>query len=115
MVGGDRPARSVEPGDYVMLAVTDTGVGIAPQVRQHVFEPFFTTKEVGQWSGLGLSMVYGFANRSGGFISIDSEVGRGTMVKLFLPRTKDATPRIAREAVARRSTYGSPTWSSQAP
>ena len=114
MVGGDRPVRSVEPGDYVMLAVTDTGVGIAPQVREHVFEPFFATKEVGQWSGLGLGMVYGFAKQSGGFVSIASEVGRGTTEKLCLPRTKDATPRIARKAVARRSTYCSPTWSYQA-
>ncbi len=100
----DGEAMGAEPGDYVMLAVSDTGIGIAPQVQEHVFEPFFTTKEVGQGSGLGLSMVYGFASQSGGFVSIDSDVGRGTTVKLFLPRTKDATPRIAREAVPREPT-----------
>ena len=72
--------------DYVMLAVTDSGVGVAPDMLEHVFEPFFTTKEVGQGSGLGLSMVYGFANQSGGYVSIDSEIGRGTTVKVFLPR-----------------------------
>ncbi len=82
----DSEAAGVEPGDYVMLAVTDSGVGVAPDVLEHVFEPFFTTKEVGQGSGLGLSMVYGFANQSGGYVSIDSEIGRGTTVKVFLPR-----------------------------
>ena len=97
----DGMATGVEPGEYVMLAVTDSGVGMAPHVQEHVFEPFFTTKEVGQGSGLGLSMVYGFAKQSGGCVSIDSEVGRGTTVKLFLPRTMNAAPRISREAVSR--------------
>jgi PAS domain S-box-containing protein len=74
------------PGDYVMLAVTDTGTGIAPDQLEKVIEPFFTTKEQGKGSGLGLSMVYGFAKQSNGAFRLDSEVGSGTTAELWLPR-----------------------------
>jgi PAS domain S-box-containing protein len=83
----------LHPGDYVCIAVSDTGVGIAPETLGHVFEPFFTTKEPCKGSGLGLSMVHGFAKQSGGAATIDSTVGIGTTVRIFLPRSAEAPPR----------------------
>ena len=82
------PVRPEEPaaGDYVMVAVTDTGSGMEPEVLAKVFEPFFTTKEVGKGSGLGLSQVFGLAKQSGGGVRIDSQPGEGTSVKVYLPR-----------------------------
>ncbi|WP_109156557.1 PAS domain-containing sensor histidine kinase, partial [Azospirillum sp. TSH7] len=76
----------VEPGDYAVLTVRDSGTGMPPDVLARVFEPFFTTKPIGQGTGLGLSQLYGFARQSGGFVRIDSALGRGTAVHLHLPR-----------------------------
>ncbi|MDF0490191.1 ATP-binding protein [Sphingomonas sp. H39-1-10] len=75
----------IEPGRYVMIGVSDTGVGMSPEVLEKVFEPFFSTKPTGQGTGLGLSMVYGFARQSGGQVRIHSQPGQGTSVKIYLP------------------------------
>lgn len=84
--------RNVPLGQYTMICVADTGTGMPPEVISRAFDPFFTTKPTGQSSGLGLSMVYGFATQSGGQVRLDSEVGTGTTVRLYLPRHLGEAP-----------------------
>jgi signal transduction histidine kinase len=88
---GDPLLPSDLVGDYVMLAVKDAGIGMSETVQARAFEPFFTTKEVGKGSGLGLSMVYGVATQSGGGATIESAVGRGTVVRVFFRRPANPT------------------------
>ncbi|CCD87027.1 putative sensor histidine kinase with PAS/PAC and Response regulator receiver domains [Bradyrhizobium sp. ORS 285] len=95
-------------GDYVMIAVSDTGCGIPPAYLDKVFDPFFSTKGVGKGTGLGLSMVFGFVKQSGGHIKIYSEVGHGTSIKLYLPRSASA-PRGTAEQHASDTSGGSET------
>ena len=95
--------RGVAGGDYVRVSVSDTGAGIAPEVMARVFEPFFTTKPIGQGTGLGLSMVWGFTKQSGGFSEIDSVVGEGTTVSMYLPRLASGSADDPEEAVAPRA------------
>ncbi|MCU1738293.1 MULTISPECIES: ATP-binding protein [unclassified Pseudomonas] len=89
---------NLEPGDYVVLQVRDTGSGVPQSIINRVFDPFFTTKPIGQGTGLGLSMIYGFSKQSGGHVAIDSTVGQGTTVSLYLPRYQ-GTPVVQDEAL----------------
>ena len=93
------PDEEVTAGDYVMLSVSDTGTGMAPEVLDRAIEPFFTTKATGAGSGLGLSMIFGFVKQSGGHLRIESEPGLGTTVRLYLPRVQDAGVATADEAL----------------
>jgi len=83
------PLPEIEFGHYIMVGVVDNGIGMSPEILEHVFEPFFTTKEVGKGSGLGLAQLYGFVKQSGGYVHISSDVGVGTCVSLYLPRSSD--------------------------
>jgi len=102
-----RGIEGVSPGNYVNVAVKDSGSGMPPEILEKVFDPFFTTKEVGAGSGLGLSMVYGFARQSKGYVTVESKVGYGTTVNLLLPRSNEMAVEDAGDSATSVSAPGS--------
>ncbi|EGY01078.1 PAS/PAC sensor hybrid histidine kinase [Nitrospirillum viridazoti Y2] len=89
--GDERASADLQPGDYVLTCVTDTGTGMPPEVLEKAFDPFFTTKPIGHGTGLGLSMIYGFARQVGGHVTLASTPGKGTTICLYMPRDRSAS------------------------